>query len=127
MIEKDVILRQVQQLAQALAAILFNKKERRPDLAESHLIRALREVFHRDLDQLRAMQRTELIEMCSPGGVWSADLVLALADLLREDDAPKSHERAGWLYEAALESGDLVPMDIHQRIESLRKRRRQSP
>lgn len=120
MIEKDIILRQVQQLAQALAAILFNKKERRPELVEDHMTRALREVFKRDLSDLQALSLEEIIELCSPGGSWSAELALALADLLREDEMPESHERAGWLYEAALESGDLVPMDIHKRIEALK-------
>lgn len=120
MIEKDYILRQVHQLVQALAAVLFNKKAGRQELAADHLTQALRQVFKRDLDQLGAMSREEAIGLCSPGGAWSGDLALALADLLREDGAPESHELAVWLYEAALESGDLVPLDVHQRIEALR-------
>ena len=123
MIHKDLILRQVQQLAQALAAVLFNKKERRPDLAEDHMTRALREVFGHDLEALQSLSREGIIELVSPGGVWSADLALALADLLREDGAPESHARAAWLYEAALEAGDLVPLDIHRRIDELKKQR----
>jgi len=119
-IEKDYILRQVHQLVQALAAVLFNKKAGRQELAEDHLTQALRQVFKRDLNQLGTMSRDELVNLCSPGGAWSGDLALALADLLREDDAPDSLERAAWLYEAALESGDLVPLDVHQRIEALR-------
>ena len=121
MIEKDYILRQVHQLVQALAAVLFNKKAGRQELAEDHLMQALRQVFKRDLDQLRAISRSEIIDLCSPGGAWSGDLALALADLLREDGASRSHERAVWLYEAALESGVLVPLDVHQRIEALRE------
>jgi len=119
-IEKDYILRQVHQLVQALAAVLFNKNAGRQELAADHLTQELRLVFEQDLNQLGRMSREEIIGLCSPGGIWSADLALALADLLREDDAPESHERAGWLYDAALESGDLVPLDIHQRIEALR-------
>jgi hypothetical protein len=119
-IQKDVILRQVQQLAQALAMILFNKKERRPDLAEDSMTRALRDVFGSDLADLQTFTREEIVALCSPGDVWSAELALALADLLREDDAPESHERSAWLYETALAAGDLVPMDIHDRIEALR-------
>ena len=120
MIEKDYILRQVHQLVQALVAVLFNKKAGRQELAEGHLTQALRQVFKRDLDQLRAISRSEIIDLCSPGGALSGGLALALADLLREDGAPESHERAVWLCEAALESGDLVPLDVHQRIEALR-------
>ncbi len=120
MIQKDVILRQVQQLAQALANILFNKRERRPDLVEDHMTMGLRDVFDRDLAQLQALNRDEIVELCSPGSVFSSELTLALADLLREDGAPESHERAAWLYEAAVEAGELVPMDIHDRIEALR-------
>ncbi len=120
MIEKDVILRQVQQLAQALAAILFNKQERRAELAEDQMTLALRDVFDRDLDQLCALTQAEIIELCSPGGVFSSELALALADLLREAGSPESRERAAWLYEAAVEAGELMPMDIHERIEALR-------
>lgn len=120
MIQKDIILRQVQQLTQALAMILFNKKERRPDLAEDHLTQALRSVFGRDRDELVVLEREELVALCSPGDVFSAELALALADLLREDGAPESHERAVWLYETCLSSGNLVPLDIHERIAALK-------
>ena len=89
MIQRDVLLRQVQQLAQALAMMLFNKKERRPDLAEDSLTQALRQVFGRDRDELVAMDREDILALCSPGNVYSADLALALADLLREDGAPE--------------------------------------
>ncbi len=119
MIQKDIILRQVQQLAQALAMVLFNKKERRPELAENHITQALRGVFGRDRADLLIMTKDELVEMCSPGNVYSPDLALALADLLREDGEPEARERAGWLYRAALESGELVPLDIHERITNL--------
>lgn len=120
MITRDFILRQVHQLSQALARVLFHKKAAEEEQAQEVLTATLRDVTGLNLDQIRRLNRNEILEMCSAGGALSAEKAVAVADLLREDPSLESRRRALWLYEAALEAGGAVPIDIHDRIVALR-------
>ena len=121
MVERDFILRQVQQLAQALAQVLLLRQANKTTEAQQVLADGLEGTLGLTLKELRHLSRAELLTMCTPGGVFSGESSVAAADLLREDEAAAGRERALWLYESALTSADTaVPFDIYQRIETLR-------
>ena len=58
--------------------------------------------------------------MCAPGGVLAGEASVALAALLSEDASAEGRERALWLFEHAVASGEAVPFDVHDRVASLR-------
>lgn len=121
MVERDFILRQVQQLAQVLAQVLTLGRAGQAAEAQKALADGLEGVLGLPLDELRSLPREELLAMCASGGVLSGENGVAVADLLREDEAAAGRERALWLYECAITSADTaVPFDVHQRIETLR-------
>ena len=120
MITRDFLLRQIHQLVQALAVVLFHKKAAQYDQAQEALTEAVEETLDVRLDQLRRLPRDEVLALCTTGDAFSPEKAVALADLLREDDTAAGRERALWLYEAALEAGGTVPFDIHERIAALR-------
>lgn len=120
MITRDFILRQIHQLAQALAQVLLHKQAGRQDEVEEVLAGALQQVTGLELQQIRTLHRDELLRLCETDGEFSADKAVAMADLLREDLSPEGRERAIWLYEAALNAGGAVPLDVYERINELR-------
>jgi hypothetical protein len=120
MFSRDFIIRQVQQLTQALAVVLFHKKAARPDQAQVALDEALAAATDLDPEALRRLDRPDLLAVCSAGGTLLPDHAVALADLLYEDATAAGRERALWLYDAALDAGAAVPLDIHDRLAVLR-------
>ena len=120
MITRDFLLRQIHQLVQALAVVLFHKKAAQYDQAQEALTEAVEEALDVRFEELRQLPRDEVLALCTTGGTLSPEKAVALADLLREDETEVGRERALWLYEAALDSGGTVPFDIHERIAALR-------
>lgn len=120
MISRDFILRQVEQLTQALAVVLFHKRAGRHDEAQAALDEALASVTELEPEALRQLDRTALLAQCSAGDALVPDKAIAVADLLYEDETAEGHQRALWLYDAVLEAGGAVPLDIHERLASLR-------
>lgn len=120
MLQRDFIVRQVQQLNRVLAQALFHKRADRADEAQKVLAEGLESVLGIELASMRLLTREEVIEACTVEGLFVGDLAVAVADLLREDESAAGRERALWLYEAALASGAAVPFDIHTRIAALR-------
>ncbi len=120
MFSRDFILRQVQQLTQALAVVLFHKKADQPDEAQAALDEALAASTDLDPEALRRLDRPALLALCSSGGTFLPDHAAALADLLYEDATAAGRERALWLYDAVLDAGGAVPLDIHDRLAALR-------
>jgi hypothetical protein len=120
MLQRDFIVRQVQQLTRVLAQVLFHKRADRADEAQEVLAEGLESVLGHGLATLRLLTREELLAACTTDGLFAGEMAVAVADLLREDDSAAGRERALWLYEAALASGAAVPFDIHTRIASLR-------
>ena len=120
MITRDFLLRQIHQLVQALAVVLFHKKAAQYDQAQEALTEAVEEALDVRFEELRQLPRDEVLALCATGGTLSSEKAVALADLLREDETEAGRERALWLYEAALDSGGTVPFDIHERIAALR-------
>ena len=122
MITRDFLLRQIHQLVQALAVVLFHKKGARYEQAQEVLSEAVKETLDVRLETLRKLPREEVLALCATGEALSSEKAVALADLLREDETDAGRERARWLYEAALEAGGTVPFDVHERIAALREK-----
>ena len=120
MIQRDFILRQVHQLAQVLAEVLFRARAGQHEEAQAALADGLASALGVELADVVAMPQEEISLLCAPGGALSGELALALADLLRASDAEGAPRRALWLFEAALDSGAAVPVDIYDTIDRLR-------
>ena len=120
MITRDFLLRQIHQLVQALATVFFHKRAEQYGQAQEVLTEAVEETLGLPLDQLRQLPREDVLALCATGSAFSPEKAVALADLLREDEAAAGRERALWLYEAALDSGGTVPFDVHERMAALR-------
>lgn len=123
MIQRDFLLRQIQQAIQVLAQVLLQKRDGTPE-AQATLAEALRQVAGADPAGLAALSREATRDLATDEGTFSPDLAVALADLLREAEdptphAPALHVRARWLYEDALEAGGPVPYDVMDRIAAL--------
>lgn len=122
MITRDFILRQIHQLGQALAQIMFLRRQQRNAEAEEAMEAALQDATGLDLARIRHTSLDDLLTLCTTESGLVADKAAMLADLLREDallceargafdDGVASRERAGWLYAAARRAGGAVPFD----------------
>ena len=120
MIQRDYILRQVHQLAQVLAEVLFRARADRNDDAQGTLADGLASALGVEFDEVVAMPREAVVALCTSGDALSGELALALATLLRASDAEGARRRALWLFEAALDSGAAVPVDIFDTLDRLR-------
>jgi len=118
LIQRDYILRQVHQLAQVLAQVLMLKRADQLEEAQGVLIRGIGSVLGRE--DVHAVSREDLLASCTTGSTLCSEKAVAVADLLREHAAAAERQRALWLYEAALASGGVVPLDVYERIETLR-------
>ncbi|MDA0378539.1 MAG: hypothetical protein O3C45_09060 [Bacteroidetes bacterium] len=120
-LHRDFLMRQIQLLVQVLMKVLLKKEEGQPDEARSLLEEGISESFGTDLDSLLAMDRETFMALCSPASAFHADLAVALADLLREDNSPAAAERAFWLYEAALQHRAALSLPALQWVEDYRR------
>ena len=120
MIQRDFILRQVQQFAQVLAEVLFQKRQNLFELAEQTLAEGIQELLSLELVEVLQLDRDALLALCTTDDWFSGDKAVALADLVHEEGSIAADERALWLYEAALASDAAVPFNIHERIAALR-------
>ncbi len=121
MISRDYIMRQVHQLASALARVILQRETGQLEEAGALLSEALTSVTGTDVVRLRRATNAELVEVCSSGGRLSPDMAVAIADVLAEDArirraagdstaADESDRRARWLYEQARRAGAAVPL-----------------
>ena len=121
MFQQDFIVRQVQQLAEVLARVLFHKRAADEAEAQEALSNGLAAALGLGLDALRTLSRDGLVARYAPEGAMSVEMAVAVAEVLQEDAQRAGRLRALWLYEAALASGAPVPFDIHERIDLLRE------
>ena len=119
MIERDVVLRQVHQLAPALAVVVGRRGEGDGLEAQEALADVLARVLDLPLAELRAMGRAQIEALAAEDGRAVPEKAVALADLLREDAEMAGRVRARWLYQFAVEAGGPVPFDVHERIAAL--------
>lgn len=120
MITRDFLLRQVYQLTQVLTAVLFHKRAGRDEVAHEALEEGLRDALGLGLAEILQLGKVETLAICAHGERLSPEQALALADVLREVESRAGQERALWLYEAARDMGEIVPIDIDERIVDLR-------
>lgn len=119
MIERDFLMRQIQQAIQVLAQVLLQKQDGDPAGAYASLAEGVDALTGMSLERLRQRPLAGVIEAASDEGEFVAEKAIVVAQLLAEDDDPASRVRARWLYEAVLASGEVVPLDIHARIAAL--------
>lgn len=138
MIQKDVLMRQIQMLTQALARVLFKKSAGQQGAAQQIIAEALGELDGVDrVSDLRERPVEDVLDLCrSEAGGFSPDFALAVADLLREDgdllamqerdaEACASYERALALYRRAeADEHAAVPMDFAARVAHVEERLR---
>ncbi|MFK7845665.1 MAG: hypothetical protein AB8G77_10215 [Rhodothermales bacterium] len=135
MIQKDFVLRQIQQLVQVMARVLQLKTEGFFEEAADELDIALNETLDTSVKELLTMTEEEILLLCTRDGQLNADIALVLAELLEETDElavdhalsfeneqhnqEKGARGALFLYKALVSSGKAVPFDIYDRISRL--------
>jgi 8-oxo-dGTP diphosphatase len=135
MFSRDTILRQIQQLVQVLARVLFHKSMHAYDEARREIDEALNDLLGLDAAGLDALHRVALLARCRELGEWSGEKALALADLLIERghlallergetgrvEAQRWFQHANTLYTEVLSNPDTaLPHDIHDRLDALK-------
>ncbi len=104
-------MRQVHQLAQVLALILFKKREN-PEVDSTETIDSgLRDGLGLSLEEVLTSDKHRILQLCHQKGHFYPDLAVAVADLLFEEGSEEAAVRALWLYSAALEAGGTLPIN----------------
>ncbi|MFO8232223.1 MAG: hypothetical protein R6U20_06105 [Longimonas sp.] len=133
MIHKDVLMRQIQQMTEALAQALALISDGRTDEAQHEIAEALDDLTDPGTLPLRERPVSDTIAHCTTRGALSIDLALQVADMLRHqgdllrrhdqfEAALRSHVRALALYQALLAESNAdtpLPLDIHDRMAHL--------
>ena len=135
MIHKDVLMRQIQQMTEALAQALALISDGRTDEAQHEIAEALDDLTEPGTLPLRERPVQDTLDHCTVDGSLSADIALQVADLLRHqgdllrrqeqfEEALRSHVRALALYQALLGASNIdtpLPLDIHDRMAHLKE------
>lgn len=110
MFTRDYVMRQIQQLSQVLALVLFKKREN-PEVETAGIVsEGLRETLGVSLEEVLAMDETKIITLCSENGHFSPELAVSIADLLVEDRSELAQQRSFWLYTEAARAGGALPI-----------------
>lgn len=134
MIHKDVLMRQIQQMTEALAQALALISDGRTDAAQHEIAEALDDLTEPGTLPLRERPVADAIAHCTIGDRLSTDLALQVADLLRHqgdllrrqdrfEAGLRSHVRALALYQALLDASTAdtpLPLDLHDRMAHLK-------
>ena len=129
MIHRDFLMRQIQQMTQALATVLTRQRQGQTEEALQEIDRAFRQAVAGEYTPPDALPVDELIAACSTSEGFVAEKGLAVADLLAaqgdaradRDDAEgacASRVRALALYLEATRS-DILRLDLYDRIDQL--------
>ena len=117
-IERDFLLRQIQQAIGVLAQVLLQKRDGSPEWRAS-LAAGVQLITGTDPARLAVLGREAVMDLAKDEGEVSPEKAVALADLLRESESGALKTRAAWLYRAAMEAGGPVPLDVLDRIAAL--------
>lgn len=134
MIQKDVLMRQIQQMTEALAEALALISDGRTDEAQHEIAEALDDLTEPGTLPLHERPVADAIAHCTIDGSLSTDLALQVADMLRHQgdllcrqdrfvQGQHCHVRALALYEALLQASTPdtpLPLDIHDRMAHLK-------
>jgi len=144
MFQKDYLMRQIQQMVQVIAQVLFHRKNDQYAQALEIIDQSLQDLPGLDEFLRPDLNREEVLAACTDdSGAFNAEKAVVVADVLREKgeilqeghtvdgaDAAQGTDPSGtvwlryaiWLYEAALEKGgSAVPWDIHSKIGRLKE------
>lgn len=136
MIQRDFILRQIQQLVQVLTRVLKLKQEGHPSEIVALVNTGLQETLGMGVQDLASLPPEDLLALCSDNGRLHADKTLVVAELLEaafvedldltegagSDDVQANPLKAAlYLYEALVGAGEAVPFDIYDRISNLKQ------
>jgi tetratricopeptide (TPR) repeat protein len=133
MIHKDVLMRQIQQMTEALAQALALISDGRTDEARHEIAQALDDLTDPGTLPLRERPVQDAVDHCTIDGTLATDLALQVADLLRHqgdllrrqdrfDEALRCHVRALALYQTLLAKSNAdtpLPLAIHDRMAHL--------
>lgn len=128
---RDVLMRQIMDLAQFLAEVLDLQQSEQYDEAAAHIEQAFRQLTG-EQDPLRHYPIEKVIDQCSAtGGRFSAELALNVADLLkqegdllqrdqRREEACRAYVRALILYKKAIATDtSALPLDIWEKVSDV--------
>ncbi len=135
MIHKDVLMRQIQQMTEALAQALALISDGRTDEAQHEIAEALDHLTEPGTRPLHERPVQDAVNHCTIDGTLSTDLALQVADMLRHqgdlfrrqdrfEEAQRCHVRALALYQQLLgasTSDTPLPLDIHDRMAHLKE------
>ena len=85
MLQRDYVLRLIEQFAKALGSILTLKKARQFDEAQESLSRAARSLVGMDVETLLALPLDQISSFLSSGGTMDRGRCLVIAEVLFED------------------------------------------
>lgn len=129
MIQRDFVLRQIQQLVQVLARVLKLREDGQTIEVSDVLNTALVETLGLEVREIASLPASELLTLCSENGKLHPEKALVIAELLEVSlsaDVQQAQENARRsaaalsLYEALVASGEAVPFDIYDRIAALK-------
>lgn len=131
MFQQGYIMRQIQQLTQALQQVLFNKKQGYRQEALDILQRALNGIPNDPEAEFHRLSLDETLQAMQSDGTFNTDLALAAADLLYEkgqlrdnDDDGSRHcyMQALLLYRTVMDDPQVAfPLEAPQKIEHIER------
>lgn len=131
MLERDYLMRQIQQMVRVLQQVLFQKQQGRVEEAHRTIQQAIGELDERGDGNLRHRSLREVIRFCRRDGAFRADFAMHLADVLNVEgdllaeqgnvrEGQKSHARALLLYRRAMqEENAAFPLDAGAKLNTL--------
>lgn len=127
MIQRDFIMRQIQQLVQVLAQVIFLKSINQYEEAREVIQTAIEGVFGQNTVALIKLSDTELLSLCETQDGLNAEFALALADLLYEESLLNHDEetaldagrRALFLYEKVVTLQKVLPLQAVDKMAAL--------
>ena len=127
MIQRDFITRQIHQLIQVLAVVLFNKRNQHFEEAGQLVEHTLRDLFALEPAQIASLPEEDLLALCHHGEALNTEMCLALADLLLAyaelaDEGLVEHilQKTLLLYRTVQETpGAVHPIDLGERIQTV--------
>ncbi len=130
MIQRDFVLRQIQQLVQVLTRVLKLKHEGLGEDVFSVVDTALQDTLGMGVKDITDLPGPDVVALCKENGQLHAQKALVVAELIEatfDEDAIGQTVLVGRmqsvlaLYEALVNSGEAVPFDIYDRIAHLKE------
>ena len=129
MIQKDFIMRQIQQFVQVLAKVLFFKSQSLYEEARDEIHQAFFGILGRGPAEIAALDDEALLDLSSTSDGLNTEFALALADLFYEEgqmvedegSTTQYFQRALFLYEEVVLKNKTIPLHAHDKIAEIRE------